>query len=141
METLNIPGNNVTVSAFILPNHNRNIEKLKQTLNNHCIIRNIQGITIPSHDMQDSFCWNLIAQEIFLQSLLHGWHMIHNPFIILIGFTNGYGRLILNSSCPLCLDDIKSIDHLFKECCMTKKFWDYKEERGWILLGMSPDQN
>lgn len=38
--------------------------------------------------------------------------------------------LHINPTCPLGLDDIESIDHLFKECCMIKKSLGCTEKHG-----------
>ena len=158
----------MTVSDFILPNRNWNIEKLKRSLNNHRSIKNIQGITISSHDMKDWSCWGLNSSGKFSTKSatwmahdpqsFHNYNWIHKwiwkidtmPKIKVFlwqvchkaipakGLLLAMG-LHINPSYSLCLDDIESIDHLFKERCMTKKVWDYAEEHGWIPSGMSPD--
>jgi len=64
VEKLNFHENNVslpeaTVCDFILTNRNWNTEKLNRIHNNNPIRRKIQGITIPIHDMDDSYCCGL----------------------------------------------------------------------------------
>ena len=54
-----LPSPEARVSDFILQSHTWDIDKLKQTLSDHSIITKIQGITIPVHDMENSFCWGL----------------------------------------------------------------------------------
>jgi len=40
--------------------------------------------------------------------------------------------LNINASCPICLGDIESIEHLFKDCQMVKKVWDLAAKHQWL---------
>ena len=150
MSAANVPSLEAKVSDFILQNRNWNIGKLTQILNDQAIIKKVQGITIPNHDIEDTFCWGLngsgnfstksatwMAQE---PQLVHNtvwkhkwiwqidtmpkiknflWQVCYNA-IPIRGLLLARG-LHLDPACPLCLDDIESLDHMFKECCMIKK--------------------
>ena len=49
--------------------------------------------------------------------------------------------LNFNSVCPLCLCDIDSIEHLFKDCQMVKKVWELAVKHHWIPSTFSPTAN
>jgi len=46
--------------------------------------------------------------------------------------------LNINPSCPLSLDDIESIEHLFKDCQLVKKVWDLAAKHHWLPFIFSP---
>ena len=41
----------------------------------------------------------------------------------------------LNPSCPICLDDVQSLDHLFLQCSVTRKVGDLVIQHGWLPNG------
>ena len=43
----------------------------------------------------------------------------------------------LNPSCPICLDDVESIDHLFIHCSIIKKVSQLAIQHGWLLHGFT----
>ena len=43
--------------------------------------------------------------------------------------------LNINPVCPLCLDDIESIDHIFLECPMSRRVFEDAVQYGWISDG------
>jgi len=126
----------------------------------------IKGIDIPFNDIDDSFCWGLSSLGEFttksatwlaynlrqsnwdrkwiwkidtmpkIQFFL--WQMFHHALPVT-------GILIrrdvnLNPSCPLCLEDIETIYHLFKDCCITKRVWEFAVKHGWIDTVSIPDR-
>jgi len=68
--------------------------------------------------------------KIFLWQLCHGALPIRG--ILLERGVN------INPTCPLCLDNVESIDHLFRESLMVKKVWDLAEHHEWFPLYASP---
>jgi len=40
--------------------------------------------------------------------------------------------------CPICLDDIESIEHLFHDCQMVKKVWELADKHKWFPIQSSP---
>ena len=81
------------VSDFILQSHTWDIDKLKQALPDHSIRTKIQGITIPFHDMEDSFHWGLHSSGNF--STKSATWLACGPQTppTMTGRTNGYGKL------------------------------------------------
>ena len=45
----------------------------------------------------------------------------------------------IDPSCPLCGDNIKTIDHLFWECSMIKRVWSLAYQHRWVPLPPSQD--
>ena len=174
-ELLNIPISSishpkVTVSEFMLDNHTWNLDKLTQTIADQSILAKIQGIAIPTHDIDDSFCWGLHSSGKFstksatwlthdpqiphqadwahkwiwkidtmLKIKVFLWQMCHTALPVR-GLLLRRG-LAIDPSCPLCLHDIESIEHLFLECHSIGKVWDYAVQQGWLPPGCAPDQN
>jgi len=126
-----------------------NVSMLAQTINNPIIVQKIIGIPIPFNEVQDSFCWGLSTSGAFSTKsatwLTQGsysledppwpfrwiwridtmpkikifiWQMCLNALPVrgLLFRRGGY----VDPQCPLCFDDIESIQHLFKECAHTQ---------------------
>ena len=165
-----LPSPEARVSDFILQSHTWDIDKLKQTLSDHSIITKIQGITIPVHDMEDSFCWGLHSSGNFSTKsatwLARGpqatpnydwphkwiwkidtvpkikvflWQLCHKA-IPVRGLLLRKG-LQIDPICPICLDDLESMEHLFNQCCLINKVWRITENHRWLPPGTSPDHN
>ena len=54
-----VPNAQGKVCEFIQQDNNWNLPRLVHALNNHSIIKKLQGIAIPIHNRKDSFCWGL----------------------------------------------------------------------------------
>jgi len=46
--------------------------------------------------------------------------------------------LVINPACPLCLGDIESTEHIFKDCQMVHKVWDLAAKHRWLPSTISP---
>jgi len=84
-----------------------------------------KSATWMAHDPQSFHNYNWIHKWIWKIDTMPKikvflWQVCHKT-IPVRGLLLARG-LHINPSCPLCLDDIESVDHLFKECCMMKKF-------------------
>ena len=49
--------------------------------------------------------------------------------------------LQIDPICPICLDDLESMEHLFNQCCLINKVWKIAENHGWLPPSTSPDHN
>jgi len=56
------------------------------------------------------------------------WQMFHHALPGTL-FRRGVN---LNHSFPLCVEDIETMDHLFKDCCDTKRAWEFAVKHRWI---------
>ena len=65
------------------------------------------------------------------------WQICHNA--VPVRGTLLKRELNIDAGCPLCLDDIESIDHLFSECQIGKKVWDLADKHQWFPLQSSPE--
>jgi len=63
------------------------------------------------------FLWQLFHEALPVKGILIKRGLNHNP------------------SCSLCLDDIESADHLFKDWCVTKRVWELAIKHRWIIHG------
>jgi len=124
--------------------------KLHQYVQNHSVLLKIKGLDIPMNEIEDSFYWGLSSSGEFTTKsatwLAHNCHPSGNQdwdhkwiwkintmpkiqiflwqlFHEALPVTSTLLRrgLNLNPTCSLCREDIEIIDHLFKDCCVTKK--------------------
>ena len=64
------------------------------------------------------------------------WQLCHNALPV-------RGTLLkrvvhIDPICPLCLDDIESTEHLFKDCLVASKVWDAAHTHMWLPVSVSP---
>ena len=64
------------------------------------------------------------------------WQVCHN--ILPVRGTLLRRGLIINPACPLCLGDIESIEHIFKDCPLVHKVWDLAAQHSWLPPTLSP---
>jgi len=155
------------VCEFIQDSSKWNVSKLRQFVNNHHVTQKIKGITIPIHESGDSFCWGLNSSGSFTtKSTIWAAHDIqaHNFSLWLYKWIWNIDTLPkikvffwqlchkslptkgnfvkrgfnINQACPLCLGNIESIEHLFKDCQMVKKVWDLAATHRWLPFVFSP---
>jgi len=130
------------VSDFITANKRWDMFKLNQVIHDSTILRKILGLDIPISNMADLVCWGLHSSGEFSTKsatwLAHGtqllsrqdwvykwiwkldimpklqiflWQIFHN--VTPIHGTLFRRGLNIDPTCPLCLEDIESLDHLF----------------------------
>ena len=148
------------VSEF-LQNKQQNVRKLSHHISNQSIVRKITEIPIPITDIKDSYCWGLNSTGIFStksatwlaqdQKLSEGrpwqfkwiwkidampkikiflWQMCHN--VLPARGTLLRQRCRVDPQCPLCLDDIETIEQLFGECPCAYPIWALVAHHKWI---------
>ena len=61
------------------------------------------------------------------------WQICHNVLLVR-GIVLRRG-LVINPACPLCLGDIESIEHIFKDCQMVHKVWNLAAKHSWFRDG------
>ena len=49
--------------------------------------------------------------------------------------------MAINPVCPLCLEDIETNDHIFKDCHSTIKIWQSAIQHEWLLAYTKPKNN
>ena len=49
--------------------------------------------------------------------------------------------MAINPVCPLCLEDIETNGHIFKDCHSTIKIWQSAIQHGWLLAYTEPKNN
>ena len=111
--------------------------------------------------MKDTFCWGLSSSGAFTTKsatwLAHEhhywdepkwhfkwiwkvdtmpkiqiflWQMCHNVLPVRGTLFRRLGRI--DPQCPLCLDDIESIEHLFGGCPVTSIVWNLAIQHNWL---------
>ena len=128
----------------------------------HHIIQKIIGVGLPIIDTDDSFCWGLNSSGYFTTKsatwLAPGnrvseqppwqhkwiwsintmpkikvfflWQLCHSTLLV-------RGTLLrrgcnIDPWCPLCEDEVESIDHLFWGCQSTSRVWELAVQHQWL---------
>jgi len=152
------------VCEFITPNKRWNLAKLSQELMHGNILKRIQGIDIPQSDMDDSICWGLHSSGQFSTKsatwLAHDtkplnqpdwkfkwirkldilpkiqiflWQIFHHALPVR-GLLLRRG-ITIHPTCPLCSEEVESINHLFCDCIASKVVFTTAIQHKWILAG------
>jgi len=79
--------------------------------------------------------WKL---EIMPKIKIFLWQLCHNALPV-------RGTLLqrginIDPSCPLCLSNIESIEHLFKDCLVASQVWEATLTHRWIPSNISPSR-
>jgi len=151
----------VTVAEFITPQRQWNIPKLCQVLPDQAIIQKIRGIDIPTTDLEDTICWGLDKTGEFTTKsatwLAHKsqplkkpdwahkwiwtidtmpkiqiflWQLFHHA--LPVRGTLCHRGIPLDPICPLCLQEVESIEHLFVQCSLSKRVSQLATQHGWF---------
>jgi len=68
------------------------------------------------------------------KAILFLWQLCHNALPVKgVLLKRGFN---VDPTCPLCLDDIESSTHLFKDCMVTQKVWEYTTTHNWLPNSM-----
>ena len=165
LEEQDVPNIGAVVSDFINPDKAWNFSLLHSFLpNNICNLG--KSISIPSHDIEDSFCWGLSASGSFttksvtwkahnipldIQQPLEFawiWNLDIMPKLKIFLWQICHNALAtcanlvksglnLDPICPLCHSELESTSHLFTQCFVTRKTWELAYQHKWILLNIS----
>ena len=135
--------------------------KLHQTIHNQLIIEKIIGIPISNVEVRDEIYWGLINSGTFsiqsVMALIQGlpvdnrqpwefkwiwaidtmpkikiflWQLCHNALPIRGAlFRRGCN---VDPQCPLCSNDIETIEHLLWVCPSTNAVWNLAAQHNWI---------
>ena len=151
----------VMVAEFITPQRQWNISKLCEVISDQAIIQKIRGIDIPSTDLEDTICWGLDKTGEFTTKsaiwLAHKsqplkkpdwahkwiwtvdtmpkiqiflWQLFHNA--LPVRDTLFHRGLPLDPLCPLCLQEVESIEHLFVHCPLSQRVSQLATQHGWL---------
>lgn len=151
---------NIKVYSFITTDRTWDVPKLQSILPND-LVQIVRGTPIPSHSTEDTICWGLTSSGDFSTKsatwLAHGfskdlspawdckwvwkinvppklrvflWQICHKGLSV-------RGELIkrgmsMDPCCPLCQNDIETLEHLFFDCPSTASLWNYANSHNWI---------